>query len=65
MQGMEAVIRTAIASDADLTLAAPCALVAQRGGPQVSEKTVCVELQRLELPRKKSPSLPVSGRRRG
>jgi transposase len=65
LQEAEAVIRTALAREADLTLAALCAHVQQGGGPQVSEKTMCRELQRLKLPRKKSPSMRVSGRRRG
>jgi transposase len=65
LQGAEAVMRTALAREADLTLAALCAHVQQVGGPQVSEKTMCRELQRLKLPRKKSPSMRVSGRRRG
>ena len=48
-----------------VSLAALCEQVGQAGGPQVSEKTMCRELQRLKLPRKKSPSMRVSGRRRG
>lgn len=61
----EGVIRAAVASDPDLTLAALCTQVEQGGGPQVSEKTLCLELQRLRLPLKKSPSTRVNGRRRG
>ena len=58
-------IRAAVASQADITLAALCEQVARAGGPQVSEKTMGRELQRLKLPLKKSLSTPASGKRRG
>jgi hypothetical protein len=61
----EGVILAAVASDPGLTLAALCTQVEQGGGPQVSEKTMCLELQRLKLPLKKSPSTRVNGRHRG
>ena len=65
LQGTEGVIRAAVAQQADITLAALCEQVVEVGGPRVSTKTMCVELQRLQLPRKKSHFMPVSGRRRG
>lgn len=65
LRAAEAVIRAAVASDPDLTLATLCEQLDQRGGPQVSQKTMCLELQRLRLPLKKSLSMPVNGRRRG
>jgi transposase len=65
LAGRERVIRAEIARDPDLTLASLCERIAQGGGPQVSAKTLCVELQRLHLPLKKSPSMPVSERRPG
>jgi transposase len=65
LQAAAAVMRAALARAAALTLAARCEQVEPAGGPQVSEKTRCRELQRLQLPRKRSPSMRVSGRRRG
>lgn len=65
LQEAEGVIRAAVASAPDLTLAALCTQVAQRGGPRVSEKTMGLELQRLHLPLKKSPSTRVNEKRRG
>lgn len=43
-----------------MTLAALCERVTQAGHPQVSTKTMCIELQRLKLPLKKSRSMPVN-----
>jgi transposase len=65
LQEVEGVLRAAVAQDSDITLSALCAQVEQGGGPAVSQKTMCRELQRLRLPRKKSPSTRVSGRPRG
>jgi len=65
LQKAEATIRAEVARAPDLTLAALCERVEHAGGPRVSEKTMCRELQRLHLPLKKSPSMPVSGRRHG
>ena len=63
--GAEALIRAAIAHDPDMTLAGRCERVAHAGHPQVSTKAMCVELQRLRLPLKKSRSLPVNATPRG
>lgn len=60
LQGWEAVVREAVAADPDITLAELCAQVVQGAGPAVSRKTMCVELQRLALPRKKSRCMPLN-----
>lgn len=60
LQVSEAVIRHQIASHPDLTLAELCQRVIDRGGASVSRKTMCLELQRLNLPRKKSRSTRMS-----
>lgn len=60
LQAWEAESRAAVAADGDIPLAALCEQVVQAGGPTVSRKTMCIELQRLALPRKKSRSLPLS-----
>lgn len=65
LHAAERLIRQTVAEDPDVTLATLCARVARRMGIQVSAKTMCLETQRLRLPRKKSRSRPVSGRRRG
>lgn len=65
LHGAEALIRAEIAHDPDLTLAVLCERVAQAGHPKVSTKTMCVELQRLRLPLKKSRSMLVSVTPRG
>lgn len=59
----EPLIRQTVAHDPDVTLASLCARVARHKGIHVTPKTMCVELQRLQLPRKKSHAMPVSGRR--
>ena len=56
----EDLLRAALAQQPGLTLAALCERVAQAGHPQVTTKTMCLELQRLKLPLKKSRSRPVS-----
>jgi hypothetical protein len=61
----EPLIRQTVAEDPDVTLAILCARVARRTGIRVSPKTMCLEIQRLRLPRKKSRSRRVSARRRG
>jgi transposase len=61
----ERLIRQTVAQAPDVTLATLCERVARRLGIRVSAKTMCVEIQRLRLPRKKSRSRPVSGRHRG
>ena len=60
----EALIRQTVARDPDVTLASLCERVARSKGIAVSPKTMCLEIQRLRLPRKKSRSRPVSGRAR-
>ena len=65
LQGAEALVRAEVAGDPDLTLPALCRRAEHAGGPRASGRTMCVELRRLKLPLEKSPSVPVSGRRRG
>jgi transposase len=65
LRAAEPLIRQAVARDPDMTLASLCEQVAQHKGMRVSPKTMCLELQRLRLPLKKSRSTPVSGRRPG
>jgi transposase len=60
LRGAEALIRAELAHHPAMTLAALCEQVEQAGHPRVSTKTMCVELQRLKLPLKKSRSRPVS-----
>ena len=57
LQGAEGVVRRAVAQQPDRTLAELCTRVVQAGGVRVSPKTMCLELQRLRLPRKKSLSM--------
>jgi transposase len=57
LQAAEAVLRRAVAQQPDRMLAELCERVVQAGGARVSAKTMCLELQRLRLPRKKSPSM--------
>jgi transposase len=56
LQASEAVIRRALERQPDLTLAELCEKVGATGRASVSTKTMCLELQRLTLPRKKSRS---------
>jgi transposase len=65
LRAAERLIRQTVARDPDVTLTALCERVAHRKGIRVSSKTMCVEIRRLRLPRKKSRSTPVSGRRPG
>jgi putative transposase len=51
-------IRQSVERDPDITLAHLCEHIARRKGIRVSTKTMCVELQRLRLPRKKRRSTP-------
>lgn len=60
LEGAEAVIRQLVAAEPDLTLAELAEKVARQSNTQtVSEAVMCVELQRLELPLKKSRFMPV------
>ena len=61
----EGLIRAELAAHPAMTLAALCERVAQAGHPQVTTKTMCLELQRLKLPLKKSRCRPVSATHRG
>ncbi len=65
LRDAEALIRAELAAHPALTLAALCERVAQAGHPQVTTKTMCLELQRLKLPLKKDRFRPVSATRRG
>jgi len=53
LRAVETVLRHEVARQPDCTLAELCERVVQAGGAQVSAKTMCLELQRLRLPRKK------------
>jgi transposase len=64
LRASEATIRREVSRQPDLTLAELCERVAESGGVAVSAKTMCLELQRLELPRKKSRSTTASATRR-
>lgn len=57
----EQLIRELVAAEPDATLAELCTKVAARSGkPLVTTATMCVELQRLNLPLKKSRFTPQS-----
>ncbi len=59
----EAVIREIVKSEPDITLAALCERVSEETGkPKVTAATMCVELQRLKLPLKKSRFTRWSGK---
>lgn len=61
----EAAIRAEVAGQPDVTLAELSERLASAGAPSVSLATICAELQRLDLPRKKSRSTTASERPRG
>ena len=61
----EAALREEVAAQPDVTLAELCERLVGAGAPPVSLATMCAELQRLDLPRKKSPSTTASATRRG
>ena len=65
LRSAEGLIRAELAAQPGLTLAALCERVVQAGHPQVTPKTMCLELQRLKLPLKKNHSRPVSATRHG
>ncbi len=60
----EGLLRQLVAEDPDIALVTLCVRVERRLRIRVSAKTMCLEIQRLRLPRKKSRSRPASGRRR-
>lgn len=65
LQAAEALIRRQVADQPDVTLSELCERVAAQGAPAVSLKTMCLELQRLTLPRKKSRSTTANGTPKG
>ena len=60
----EAVIRAAVKAQPDATLQELCECVEQVTQLKSDPSMMCRELARLKLPRKKSRSMPVNGRRR-
>src|SRR5262245_14622833 len=58
------VVRQLVRDQPDATLEELCAQLQQQRGLRVSVPTMCRLLQRLGLPRKKSPSMPPSARHR-
>src|SRR5438105_13168272 len=54
LQAAEEMIRRELERQPDLTLAELCEKVGATGAASVSTKTMCLELRRLSLPRKKS-----------
>lgn len=60
----EAKIRAAMAAEPDLTLAELCEQIAAANGVCVVPMTMCRELKRLNLPRKKSRLMPPNVTRR-
>jgi len=59
----EKLLRELVEEQSDLTLAELCERVSKATGkPQVTTATMCVELQRLRLPLKKSRFTPASGK---
>ena len=60
----EAAIRAAVKAQPDATLQEFCERVEQATQIQSDPSMMCRELVRLKLPRKKSRSMPVNGRRR-
>jgi transposase len=61
----ESVIRAAVKAQPDATLQELCEKVAKEAQIQSDPSMMCRELARLNLPRKKSRSMPASGIRRG
>ena len=60
----EAVIRAAVKAQPDATLQELCESVEKETGIKSDPSMMCRELARLQLPRKKSRSMPASGTRR-
>jgi len=65
LQPSQATIRRELKRQPDLTLAELCQKVVACGGVSVSTKTMCLELRRLRLPRKKSRSTTLNVRASG
>ena len=60
LRAHEAIIRREVARQPDATRSELCARVTRQGVPAVSPATMCAELQRLALPRKKSRFITAS-----
>ena len=65
LRDCEATLRAEVKQQADATLDELCERVQQREGVVASPSMMCRELQRLNLPRKKSRSTTVNATRRG
>jgi transposase len=65
LQACDEFIWAAIQQQSDATLAELCERVTEVKGVSASPSMMCRELQRLQLPRKKSRSMRVNARRRG
>jgi transposase len=65
LSGCAVAIRAAVKQQPDITLAELCEHVADQHDTQASPSMMCRELQRLQLPRKKSRSTTVSATRHG
>jgi len=63
LRDCEASLRAAVKKQPDLSLEELCAQVKANEGVTASPSMLCRELQRLHLPRKKSPSTTASGKR--
>jgi transposase len=63
--GQQEIILGEVARQPDITLEELCQRVVEAGGAKVSSKTMCLELKRLGLGRKKSRSTPQNETRRG
>jgi transposase len=61
----EAALRKQVAEQPDATLSELCDRLTAAGAPAVSVATMCAELQRLDLPRKKSRSITASAIAKG
>jgi transposase len=64
LQEDESRIRAAVAKQPDVSLTELCQRVAAAGGARASPSMMCRELQQLNLPRKKRPSMTQRGIRR-
>jgi transposase len=64
LAGCESLIRAQVKHQPDVSLDELCVRVAKAKGVQASPSMMCRELQRLRLPRKKSPSTIINARRR-
>ncbi len=65
LHASEAVLRQEVARQPDVTLSELRERVVARGAPMVCLATLCAELQRLALPRKKSRSTTASAKASG